>query len=88
MQGLFVYIVKNKIASVKFDFEGADALRIMELNNILLASDKKKIKELAVEKWNKYSEGSRPFVRVDYRHPDNKKKAKRQAKKQREKDKR
>ena len=80
LEDLAALLVKNKIASVKFDFEGADALRIMELNNILLASDKKKIKELAVEKWNKYSEGSRPVVRVDYRHPDNKKKAKKQAK--------
>ncbi len=80
LEDLAEMLVENKKASIKFDFDGSDALRLMELNNIILASDKKKIREIAVVKWEKYSQGSRPVVRVDYRHPDNKKKAKKEAK--------
>ena len=80
LEDLAEMLVENKKASIKFDFDGSDALRLMELNNIILASDKKKIIEIAVVKWEKYSQGSRPVVRVDYRHPDNKKKAKKEAK--------
>ena len=57
---------EEKIADVRFDFKGSEALKIMEEHHIFLKKDKKEIVDLAEKNWEKYRKRNSKTVRIEY----------------------
>ena len=57
---------EEKIADVRFDFKGSEALKIMEEHHIFLKKDKKEIVDIAEKNWEKYRKRNSKTVRIEY----------------------